>query len=301
MSLLVLHLSLHANKYPFYCETTAFFGFSLFPAGSNYSYGDELSCRGEPEIQAEDLACLLSFLEETKYCEGSSESNGSREESGPGKNTRASQKAKGKEKESQASLAPAILVGNSSGARLSLILAIRHEPWYAGLVLINTTQGVLASAFLAEHYYRQYSRIAREGGMQAVFDAPLVIVFRGNALGFLFGKVREGYHSDVSLGFIFRQTFKAGTLRRHMDPCVYFVMGSLSSVSRVDVGVSYTVTENPLPPSPPQASGQEDDEGQEQAPAEAPTGEEDANEEPDDTGVDVDERELGEERELDNW
>uniref|UniRef100_A0A0G4H9E6 Uncharacterized protein n=1 Tax=Chromera velia CCMP2878 TaxID=1169474 RepID=A0A0G4H9E6_9ALVE len=155
---------------------------------------------------------------------------------------------------------------------------------------------------------------AQDGGVQVLapekvdktnfkkmFDAPLVIVFRGNALGFLFGKIREGYRSDVSLGSIFGQTFKAGTLRRRMDPCIYFVMGSLSSVGRVDVGVSYTVTKNPLPPSPPQASGQEDDEGQEQAPAEAPAGEEDANEEPDDTGVDIDERELGEERELDNW
>uniref|UniRef100_A0A0G4HAC4 Uncharacterized protein n=1 Tax=Chromera velia CCMP2878 TaxID=1169474 RepID=A0A0G4HAC4_9ALVE len=75
-----------------------------------------------------------------------------------------------------------------------------------------------------------------ETNFKKMFNAPLVIVFRGNALGFLFGKT----------------------------------------------------------------SGQEDDEGQEQAPAEAPAGEEDVNKEPDDTGVDVDERELGEERELDN-
>uniref|UniRef100_A0A0G4GPB8 Uncharacterized protein n=1 Tax=Chromera velia CCMP2878 TaxID=1169474 RepID=A0A0G4GPB8_9ALVE len=159
----------------------------------------------------------------------------------------------------------------TSGSRGALMLAIR----YYALILSSFLDTLLSkedlwacvggmSAFRMPSFVEAW---AQDGGVQVLvpekvdetnfkkmFDASLVIVFRGNALGFLFGKVCEGYRSDVSLGSIFGQTFKAGTLRRRMDPCIYFVMGSLSSVSRVDVGVSYTITENPLPPSPPQVS-----------------------------------------------
>uniref|UniRef100_A0A0G4HVZ8 Uncharacterized protein n=1 Tax=Chromera velia CCMP2878 TaxID=1169474 RepID=A0A0G4HVZ8_9ALVE len=135
----------------------------------------------------------------------------------------------------------------TSGSRRALMLAIR----YYALILSGFLDTLLSKKDLWAYV----------GGMGAFqmpsfveFDTSLVIVFRGNALGFLFGKVHEGYRSDVSLGSIFGQTFKAGTLRRRMDPCVYFVMGCFSSVGRVDVGVLYTVTENPLPPSPPQIS-----------------------------------------------
>eukprot|EP00921_Rhytidocystis_pertsovi_P010627 GHVQ01017111.1.p1 GENE.GHVQ01017111.1~~GHVQ01017111.1.p1 ORF type:complete len:315 (-),score=73.10 GHVQ01017111.1:106-1050(-) len=56
-----------------------------------------------------------------------------------------------------------ILVGTSSGGRMSLLCAQRHPHVVRGLVLNNLTGGQLASDVLAEVYYGQYISIL-EGG-----------------------------------------------------------------------------------------------------------------------------------------
>uniref|UniRef100_A0A0G4GBS2 Uncharacterized protein n=1 Tax=Chromera velia CCMP2878 TaxID=1169474 RepID=A0A0G4GBS2_9ALVE len=101
-----------------------------------------------------------------------------------------------------------------SGSRGALILAIR----YYALILSGFSDTLLSKEHLWAYVggmgaFRMPSSVeawAQDGGMQVLapekvdetnfkkmFDALLVIVFRGNALGFLFGKVREGYRSDV--------------------------------------------------------------------------------------------------------
>uniref|UniRef100_A0A0G4IDR9 Uncharacterized protein n=1 Tax=Chromera velia CCMP2878 TaxID=1169474 RepID=A0A0G4IDR9_9ALVE len=84
-----------------------------------------------------------------------------------------------------------------------------------------------------------------ENSYRALFDAPLIIVVREEALGMFFGKVRSGYRTDVQLTELFGASFPvpASTLQRTLDPCLYIVMGSLQSQERVDVGISYTVQE----------------------------------------------------------
>lgn len=61
--------------------------------------------------------------------------------------------------------------GSSAGARLALLFAIRHPQAARGLLLWRVTGGREAVDHLAETYYGQFIRIARQGGMAAVCDS----------------------------------------------------------------------------------------------------------------------------------
>ena len=68
----------------------------------------------------------------------------------------------------QFDMAPAIIGGSSSGARLALTFALRHPKSVRALILWRVTGGGFAVKRLAERYYDQYVRLAGEGGMAAV-------------------------------------------------------------------------------------------------------------------------------------
>ena len=68
----------------------------------------------------------------------------------------------------QLGMLPAIIGGTSSGARLSLLLALRYPQDVRALVLWRITGGEFAIKRLTEKYYDQYIRLAEQGGMAAV-------------------------------------------------------------------------------------------------------------------------------------
>ena len=68
----------------------------------------------------------------------------------------------------QFDMAPAIIGGSSSGARLALTFALRHPQSVRALLLWRVTGGGFAVKRLAERYYDQYVRLAGDGGMAAV-------------------------------------------------------------------------------------------------------------------------------------
>ena len=68
----------------------------------------------------------------------------------------------------QLDAAPAFIGGSSSGARMSILLYLRHPEAVRGLLLFRVTGGAFAAQRLPENYYGQYIRLAREGGMAAV-------------------------------------------------------------------------------------------------------------------------------------
>ncbi len=63
---------------------------------------------------------------------------------------------------------PAFVGGTSSGARMSMLVSLRHPQAVRGLVLMRITGGDFAAGRLPEMYYGQFIRAAREGGMAAV-------------------------------------------------------------------------------------------------------------------------------------
>jgi pimeloyl-ACP methyl ester carboxylesterase len=63
---------------------------------------------------------------------------------------------------------PAFFGGSSSGARTSILFALRNPDAVRGLLLLRVTGGPFAAARLPENYYDQYIRAARTGGMAAV-------------------------------------------------------------------------------------------------------------------------------------
>jgi len=63
---------------------------------------------------------------------------------------------------------PAFVGGSSSGARTSILAALRHPEAVRGLLLFRVTGGAFAAQRLPENYYGQFIRAAREGGMAAV-------------------------------------------------------------------------------------------------------------------------------------
>jgi pimeloyl-ACP methyl ester carboxylesterase len=71
----------------------------------------------------------------------------------------------------QLGAAPAIVGGGSSGARLALLLALRHPQNVHALFLWRVSGGRFAAARLAELYYGQYIKIAERGGMRAICEA----------------------------------------------------------------------------------------------------------------------------------
>jgi pimeloyl-ACP methyl ester carboxylesterase len=63
---------------------------------------------------------------------------------------------------------PAFFGGSSSGARTSILFALRNPQAVRGLLLLRVTGGAFAAGRLPENYYDQFIRAAREGGMAAV-------------------------------------------------------------------------------------------------------------------------------------
>jgi pimeloyl-ACP methyl ester carboxylesterase len=66
---------------------------------------------------------------------------------------------------------PLTVGGSSAGARLAILYAIRHPDALGGLLLWRVTGGQEAVDRLAENYYGQFIRIARDGGMAAVCES----------------------------------------------------------------------------------------------------------------------------------
>jgi pimeloyl-ACP methyl ester carboxylesterase len=69
---------------------------------------------------------------------------------------------------SQLGALPAFVGGSSSGARTSILLALRHPNAARGLLLFRVTGGAFAAQRLPENYYGQFIRAAETGGMAAV-------------------------------------------------------------------------------------------------------------------------------------
>jgi len=63
---------------------------------------------------------------------------------------------------------PAYIGGTSSGARMSMLVYLRHPKDVKGLLLMRITGGDFAAGRLPEMYYKQFIRAAQEGGMAAV-------------------------------------------------------------------------------------------------------------------------------------
>ncbi len=63
---------------------------------------------------------------------------------------------------------PAFFGGGSSGARTSILYALRHPEAVRGLLLMRVTGGPFAAGRLPENYYGQFIRAAERGGMDAV-------------------------------------------------------------------------------------------------------------------------------------
>ena len=62
----------------------------------------------------------------------------------------------------------AFIGGSSSGARTSILFALRHRAATRGLLLFRVTGGAFAAERLPEMYYGQFIRAAEQGGMAAV-------------------------------------------------------------------------------------------------------------------------------------
>ena len=63
---------------------------------------------------------------------------------------------------------PAFIGGTSSGARMSMLVYLRHPQAVRGLLLMRITGGDFAAGRLPEMYYGQFIRAAQAGGMAAV-------------------------------------------------------------------------------------------------------------------------------------
>jgi pimeloyl-ACP methyl ester carboxylesterase len=63
---------------------------------------------------------------------------------------------------------PVFVGGSSSGARTSILFALRHPGAVRGLLLFRVTGGPFAAQRLPENYYGQFIRAAQQGGMAAV-------------------------------------------------------------------------------------------------------------------------------------
>jgi pimeloyl-ACP methyl ester carboxylesterase len=63
---------------------------------------------------------------------------------------------------------PAFVGGTSSGARMSMLVYLRHPEAVKALLLMRITGGSFAAGRLPEQYYGQFIRAAEQGGMAAV-------------------------------------------------------------------------------------------------------------------------------------
>ena len=69
-------------------------------------------------------------------------------------------------------LGPAMIVGGSGGARVSLLTATNHPDVASGLAMLWISGGVYGLLLLATHYCGESIRAAWSGGMEAVVDLP---------------------------------------------------------------------------------------------------------------------------------
>ncbi len=69
-------------------------------------------------------------------------------------------------------LVPAVIVGGSGGARVSLLTAARHPDVAAQLAMVWISGGVYGLLLLAVHYCGESVRAAWSGGMEAVVALP---------------------------------------------------------------------------------------------------------------------------------
>jgi pimeloyl-ACP methyl ester carboxylesterase len=69
-------------------------------------------------------------------------------------------------------LAPAVIVGGSGGARVSLLAAARHPSAASKLAMLWISGGVYGLLLLAVHYCGESIRAAWSGGMEAVIALP---------------------------------------------------------------------------------------------------------------------------------
>ncbi len=72
----------------------------------------------------------------------------------------------------QLGLAPAVIVGGSGGARVSLLAAARHPDVADRLAMVWISGGVYGLMLLAVHYCGESIRAAWSGGMEAVVALP---------------------------------------------------------------------------------------------------------------------------------
>jgi pimeloyl-ACP methyl ester carboxylesterase len=63
---------------------------------------------------------------------------------------------------------PAFFGGSSSGARTSILFALRYPQAVRGLLLMRVTGGKFAAERLPENYYNQFIRLAQQDGVAAV-------------------------------------------------------------------------------------------------------------------------------------
>ena len=70
---------------------------------------------------------------------------------------------------------PAIVGGNSSGCRLSVLFGIRHPDAVSALILWRLTGGEAATKRLADKYYGDVMRAAQKGGMAAVCETEFFV------------------------------------------------------------------------------------------------------------------------------
>ena len=69
-------------------------------------------------------------------------------------------------------LAPAVIIGGSGGARVSLLTAAHHPDVAAALAMLWISGGVYGLLLLATHYCGESIRAAWQGGMEAVVELP---------------------------------------------------------------------------------------------------------------------------------
>lgn len=69
-------------------------------------------------------------------------------------------------------MAPAVIVGGSGGARVSLLTAAKHPDVTSKLAMLWISGGVYGSMLLGVHYCGESIRVAWRGGMQAVVELP---------------------------------------------------------------------------------------------------------------------------------
>ncbi|HEY1741019.1 MAG TPA: alpha/beta hydrolase [Acidimicrobiia bacterium] len=72
----------------------------------------------------------------------------------------------------QLDLGPAVIMGGSGGARVSLLTAVRHPDVTSKLAMVWISGGVYGLLLLAVHYCGESLRAAWEGGMEAVVELP---------------------------------------------------------------------------------------------------------------------------------